>query len=728
MKNRKNKKYQSVITTRIVRSAHRLTVAVLVLAVFSGVISIGGTNAGFSDLEESTGNSFTATSLDGEATYIERFSVTGMKPGQEPDQRIIFSNVGNLDFRYNVKYRKTSGDDILCDAFLLTAERNGIKVYDKLPLKDFAVNQFPSPGTPFQIARSGEDTWDFTVELPADADGTLEHKSCQWDFDFTAWQTNLPDATDGFSDVESVGTHSIATGEWRSAGDVIINEVMWMGSVGDSDDEWIELKNMTASDINLSNWDIENGGSGSGHIEIPNGYSIKANGYFLITKKKWDETAIKLANDLAHDKGYTHVAGMSLLNGGEQLTLEDKDENVIDLTPIGEWPAGSHGSSTPLEQSMERNDIPGDGTLPANWHTCVSGVCNDGTYWDTVDGNNFGTPLASNLSPIVMNEFVPNPLGDDDADRPDGEWIELYNILDTPIDVAGWYFTNSDGDKIVITTANTASGETLVPGNDRLVVYLEQAFLGNDADTLSLYTPLLTPDVTTDDVQEDVFSYQDVADLPEGKSFARFPDGEGIWLDPEATPGEENVMSEEEMKAFRLEAYTVCFEGEKLKEDTTENICSPIFLTYIDMLKEADDTTITDSAILEILEVMRLAEEKKLAEMLAETTVIDTEIVPAIDTPVEESAIVDLTVSADETVPVEEDVPPVVTDEVVTPEPVVPTSDPISTEPVVVPEEEVTTPPEEPTVEEVPVDEIAPVEETPVVAPEEVPVIETPVN
>ena len=77
------------------------------------------------------------------------------------------------------------------------------------------------------------------------------------------------------------------------------------------------------------------------------------------------------------------------------------------LTPTGAWAAGAHGT---FKQSMERNFVPGDGTNPANWHTCIDAGCNDGTYWDTADGNNYGTPGAANLSmndPTAV-DFDPN--------------------------------------------------------------------------------------------------------------------------------------------------------------------------------------------------------------------------------------------------------------------------------------------------------------------------------
>lgn len=619
MKKHQSKKYHSVITKRILHSVKKLSAVFLIVSFMGSLLTIPGTNAGFFDIEESKDNTFVAGSLDGRASYVEYFQVTGMNPEQSPKQRITFRNEGSLDFRYGVAYRiKPGSDATLCESLKLKAEKDGVTVYTDA-LADFGVKEFAS--NPFVLTPGQSDNWDFTLSLPDGAGVELENLSCQWYFDFTAWQAELPDATIGFSDVEAVGLHSIATGEWLSPGDVVINEVMWMGSTVSTSDEWIELKNMTDQDIDLSNWDIENGGVGAGHIEIPNGYTIKANGYFLIMKRKWDESAVDLDADLSKSKGYTHVSGMNLLNDGEQLTLEDGNDTVIDQTPIAPWAAGANGT---LRQSMERNDIPGDGTIAANWHTCVSGAANGAPYWNTV-GSNFGTPLAANLSPIVMNEFVPNPIGDDDASMPDGEWIELYNILDTPIDVTDWYFMNHNDDVVTISADRTIDGTTLVSGKGTLVVYLEESFLDNDKDTLSLYAPAGLPETLADDIREDIVKYQDVSLLPEGKSFARFPDGEGIWLDPEATPGAENVMTDAEKKQFRRLAFEACFNNEELDLEASDMMCSPFFLRFIDMIDDLEAKTLKSSVVLEILLTIQKEETDKLLALLGEDGVVTPE-------------------------------------------------------------------------------------------------------
>ncbi len=691
MKKQKSKKYQSVITARIWQSMRKATAAFLVLFVFVGVVQIDGTNAGFSDIETSTDNIFTAASLDGRISYLERFSVTGMAPEDSPSQKMTLKNEGSLDFQYEMKYQKTSGDDVLCGALLLTAKNGVTTVYDKLPLQDFDTTTIA--GNPYSISVFGQDKWTFSLELPSDAGSTLENKNCSWNFAIHAWQMNLPDDGTGFVDVETAGIHSVSTGEWLTPGDVVINEVMWMGSTASSADEWIELKNMTGNAVPLGGWKLEKTSAGGGTITIPAGKSIPAHGYFLIANygKSHVNSALNIEGD--------YIVNLSLNNTNNgTIVLKTGEDVVVDSAlATTTWPAGNNGT---LKQSMERNDIPGDGLLVTSWHACVSGAANGAPYWDAA-GNNFGTPKAANLSPIVLNEFVLNPIGDDGANRPDGEWIELYNILDEDIDVAGWYVKNSADETVMISADNTASGETIVPGNGRLVVYLERAFLDNDADTLSLYTPMGTPFDTTDDVREDTFSYTDGSALPEGKSYARFPDGEGIWIDPVATPGEENEMEIAEKQHLQLLAFETCFDNEKLKKDNQEAICSPLFLTYIGLLKKVDGTQTDDAVILDILVMIENRETKKLADLIGngveETLPVTTE-----------------EVSSEPVSGVVPDAPPVVPETPVAP----PTEDTPIIEPTPVVVEEMPTPVvATPSVEEAPIPE-AKEETTPEAAPE----------
>ena len=403
-----------------------LFLAILFLTFFAGDAAF----AFFGDNENSADNVYSAGSLDFLLDSPNDFSPS-VTPTQSSIRNIVVEKVnqGNLNFQYTVGADNFVGNSDsaknLCNHLNLTADlgKDGIYEYSG-PLTDFSsynAGEFSAP-----------EEWEFTLTLISD-DPELQDETCAFDLVFDGVQLG---PCNGFSDIEIL-SNIISSGVWQETppepvcgnyivegnetcddgntvdgdgcsavcqledltpltGEIIINEVMWMGSASSTSDEWIELRNTTDHDIDISNWNIIHGGAGvNSHIEIPDGYSIKANGFFLIIRKKWDETKINLTNDLDQDKGYTHVSGMNLFNGGESLILEDKDDNIIDTAwKYEKWPAGTNGMQ---KQSMERNDIPGDGLLAASWHTCIDESCNDTTYWDD-EGNNCGTPGHANLS------------------------------------------------------------------------------------------------------------------------------------------------------------------------------------------------------------------------------------------------------------------------------------------------------------------------------------------
>lgn len=214
----------------------------------------------------------------------------------------------------------------------------------------------------------------------------------------------IPGTNAYFSDQAKIEGCQISTWveEPVEAGDVIINEVMWMGSrdndgTGHTADEWIELKNTTDKDIyDISKWRIDGAAGSGGYLEIPDGCSIPANGYFLIANYNKDDSAINVGVDFKD-------TAMSLNNNYSDngaLVLKDKDGNVIDSTPTptdANWPAGTN--TTDKKQSMEKD------TKGQTWHTCditsmtTTEVSTMQSYWDSnAQDHNCGTPKYNNLS------------------------------------------------------------------------------------------------------------------------------------------------------------------------------------------------------------------------------------------------------------------------------------------------------------------------------------------
>ena len=69
-----------------------------------GAVAIGGTIAYFSDTETSTGNTFTAGTLDFNiidpvAAGHQVFDVSNMKPGDTVTKYIVVTNDGSLDMK-----------------------------------------------------------------------------------------------------------------------------------------------------------------------------------------------------------------------------------------------------------------------------------------------------------------------------------------------------------------------------------------------------------------------------------------------------------------------------------------------------------------------------------------------------------------------------------------------------------------------------------------------------
>lgn len=245
------------------------------------------------------------------------------------------------------------------------------------------------------------------------------------------------------------------TAEAIPTGSVVINEIMWGGSSEHELDEWIELRNTTDEEIDLTGWKI--GAAGPSFHEIELTGTIPADGFFLIThfapnhEQPNEKAAIldSIGADVVDD-------AMHLSDNGEQLILKDVLDNEIDKTPViahgsdAEWAEGEEGSNSGSGKwrTMERDDDPGDGTNADNGHTCTDERCNDETFWDD-EGDDYGTPKAPNYSDGDNN-------GDGDEDEDEDEGV-----------VAGGETLNLEPQNVVVTT------ETILPPEEEPTILTE---------------------------------------------------------------------------------------------------------------------------------------------------------------------------------------------------------------------------------------------------------------
>ncbi len=165
--------------------------------------------------------------------------------------------------------------------------------------------------------------------------------------------------------ITPIGTGNVASAATTNA--VAINEISWMGTTYNYNNEWIELHNTTSAAIDLNGWTLR-ATDGSPAINLSG--SIAAGSYYLLERTS-DSTVPGVAADLI----YTGAMG----NSGEFLELKDTTGTLIDS--VDTWYAGDNTSKA----TMERVDPLASGTEATNW---INGA---GTY----DGG-LGSPRAVN--------------------------------------------------------------------------------------------------------------------------------------------------------------------------------------------------------------------------------------------------------------------------------------------------------------------------------------------
>ncbi|MDD5528024.1 MAG: lamin tail domain-containing protein [Patescibacteria group bacterium] len=258
------------------------------------------------------------------------------------------------------------------------------------------------------------------------------------------------------------------------SGDVVINEIAWMGRASSTNDEWVELKNLTGQNINLTGWSIV-AEDGSPKINLSG--NISANSYFLLERKVSTVAPLPDADLL-----YDYNCG-ALSNDGENLTLYGGDTKIDEVN--GKKADGSKGwifGDSGTRQTMERK---ADGS----WCTSqvvggTPGAANDCAGESPATDESMPAPAETggNSAPIyrygdvLINEFVSDP------NTGENEWVELYNHSGGEINLEGW------------TIADGSGAETPLSGGfneNNYYFFVAEKFKGalnNDGDEIILYS------------------------------------------------------------------------------------------------------------------------------------------------------------------------------------------------------------------------------------------------
>ncbi|MHB9019316.1 MAG: lamin tail domain-containing protein [Minisyncoccota bacterium] len=125
---------------------------------------------------------------------------------------------------------------------------------------------------------------------------------------------------------------------------LLINEVAWMGSIKSSSDEWTELKNISNSELDISNWQILDKEEQI-KIIFPVNAKISAGG-FLLLERTDDNSVPNVKADI------TYVGALS--NSNEGLRLFDGECNLIDeVLASNDWSAGDPSTKRTMERQLD---------------------------------------------------------------------------------------------------------------------------------------------------------------------------------------------------------------------------------------------------------------------------------------------------------------------------------------------------------------------------------------
>jgi hypothetical protein len=166
---------------------------------------------------------------------------------------------------------------------------------------------------------------------------------------------------------------------------IIINEVAWMGTTNSSNDEWIELKNISDKQVSLGGWQLLDKAE---QIQIVFEATdiISAGGFYLL--ERTDDASVP---GIPMDKSY---AG-ALSNTEESLRLFNSKCDLIDEALASpSWPAGDNME----KRSMER-------TAELAWVTYLGGE-NSGILGTPKEKNNYEEPESQGEATDAIPPWV----------------------------------------------------------------------------------------------------------------------------------------------------------------------------------------------------------------------------------------------------------------------------------------------------------------------------------
>jgi len=318
-------------------------------------------------------------------------------------------------------------------------------------------------------------------------------------------------------------------------GNMVINEVQITGGTGKTKQDFIELYNITNTNINLKNYRlVKRTKNGNKDVLIKSWTSdifIPSYGYYL-----WANSADGFADSLDADISTSQTIAK---NNGIALRLGKTDEGeIIDSVGWGDYEnifveeiafSTNPGNNQSIERQPAGQDTNNNSTdftiqnnpTPTNSNNQSEPETQEKENQNQEEGQS-GNSTSYSSSDIVINEFY------SDINEGENEWIELYNNTNSNIDLTGWTIEDNTGSIYAL------DGKILhVNGFLILEKGIDFNFgLNNDKDIIILKDPNGTPIDQVAYGNYDDGNTEDNINAPDkGKTAARKTDGQDTDID-----------------------------------------------------------------------------------------------------------------------------------------------------------------------------------------------------
>lgn len=304
--------------------------------------------------------------------------------------------------------------------------------------------------------------------------------------------SRVPDGTGEFIDQEPTrGELNIVEKEEEPEHRLVINEI------NSAPDDWVELINIGTTEMDLGGYEIRDN-SNDHRWKFNDGTILQAGALFVV-----EANTKGLIYD---DQEGTYVAGEFQeaigIGSGDSIRLYDKAGDLLD-----EYSWTEHAS-------YDGNDaLASFGRYP------------DGTGSFVLTKETKGSKNDWYQPQIVINEVESN---DDETD-----WVEIYNVGTTPVDLSGWYLYDDDPVGHAADITPVADGTLLDPGEFFVFDQYEHFTFGlGKADKATIFN-------------KDGLSVAEYAwEAHANGVYARIPDGTGDLVEfPTSTKGKANIVT-----------------------------------------------------------------------------------------------------------------------------------------------------------------------------------------